>query len=453
MKQLKQLIILAIFSCLLSSSPLFSLVSAQSVSVPPNFQGLYSTLQGSLNNFNVYLNAQGSVNGYPTVLATELLPANGNRGTDLLTPQALQGSILSLNRFQELGIQGVTIAIGYPLYTSGFPNYSDYVAFFKQVVQAAKDRGMKVDIESAVSFANTPYSPLQTNYAGLTLAQYEAQRKQMITSIIQDLHPDYLNLGSEPDTEAHLLSLGGAPKDLGQQIDQPQTRATYINYILNGLDRQGTKLGSGVGTWDTQASAFLNALDNISLDTINLHVYPLMGQNLQNLITLSNTAEQSGKRVLLDEAWLYKADQSTVSSGNEALTITQLDTYSFWAPLDQEFLSTMVKASQVAKIDYVSPFWSTYFFSYINYDSNSVQLSYQQSVQMVNQAASQNIQADQFSSTGQFYEQLIKSTPTPEFGSIAILTFLALGAVLCMLRRTSCSRELGSNQSKAKKQV
>ena len=103
MKHLKQLIILAVFACLLSSSPLLSLVGAQSVSVPTKFQALYSSLQGSLDNFNVYLNAQGSVNGYPTVFATELLPANGNRGTDLLTPQALQGSILTLESLSGTG--------------------------------------------------------------------------------------------------------------------------------------------------------------------------------------------------------------------------------------------------------------------------------------------------------------------------------------------------------------
>jgi hypothetical protein len=353
------------------------------------------------------------VRGYTTVFAAELLVANGNRGTDLLNPKALAASILSLDRFRELGIQGVTFPIGYPLYTSGFPDYSAYAVFFKQVVQAAKDRGMKVDIESAVSFANTPYSTIKANYAGLTLAQYQAQRKQMITSIIQDLHPDYLNLGSEPDTEAYLLSLGGAPKDLSQQINQPQTRSAYINYILNGLDRQGTRIGSGVGTWDLQASAFIDALDNISLDTINLHVYPLMGTNLQNLITLSKSVEQSGKRILLDEAWLYKADQSNVSGGKQALTITQLDSYSFWAPLDQEFLSVMVKAAQVAKIDYLSPFWTNLFFSYINYDPNTAQLSYQETVQLANQAASQNIQTGHFSSTGQFYKQLITSTLAP----------------------------------------
>ena len=78
MKHLKQLIILAVFACLLLSSPLFSLVSAQSVNVPSSFQGLYSSLQESLDNFNVYLKAQGSVSGYPTVFAADLLPANGN---------------------------------------------------------------------------------------------------------------------------------------------------------------------------------------------------------------------------------------------------------------------------------------------------------------------------------------------------------------------------------------
>jgi len=66
---------------------------------------------------------------YPVVFAAELLPANDNRGTDLLKPQALQSTVMYLDRLQELGVQAVTLPIGYPLYTPNFPHYQDYVQF------------------------------------------------------------------------------------------------------------------------------------------------------------------------------------------------------------------------------------------------------------------------------------------------------------------------------------
>lgn len=124
-------IIAMIFLGLLLGSAGFTLVQAspRTVDIPPEYQRLYSSLKVNLDNFDSYLNSQPMAANYPVVFAAELLPANDNRGTDLLKPQALQSTVMYLDRLQELGVQAVTLPIGYPLYTPNFPHYQDYVQF------------------------------------------------------------------------------------------------------------------------------------------------------------------------------------------------------------------------------------------------------------------------------------------------------------------------------------
>jgi len=256
---------------------------------------------------------------------------------------------------------------------------------------------MKIDIESAVIFANTPFSKLNVSYAGLTFDQFKSERKQMVATIVQDLHPDYLNLGAEPDTETQLLGM--------KELSSPEKYTEYITYVLNGLERGDTKIGAGIGSWGNQE--YVNGLVNTNLDSIHIHVYPITGRFLQNIITIAGTTKQHGKLVVLDEAWLYKTDTPTSNSVASSPEVFRRDVYSFWAPLDQQFLAALVKAAQVAKIDYVSPFWTTFFFGYVDYDSGTAQLPYGQLVTLLNQNAASNIVADQFTSTGQFYGALI----------------------------------------------
>jgi hypothetical protein len=227
--------------------------------VPAEYALLYSTLQGTLNNYSSYLSTIATQVSSPVVFGAELLTANGNRGTALLAPGVMQSVTLYLNRLQEMGIRGVTIEIGYPLYTPDFPNYQHYVQFYKQVAQEIRNRGMKLDVESSVIFANTQFSGITFSYAGISWNQFEAGRKQMIQAIIQDLKPDYLNMGAEPDTE---YKLTGYP-----EFASPDQYAAYINYILNGLNRGQTLAGAGVGTWGNMQYAQTDAADT-TLDFI-----------------------------------------------------------------------------------------------------------------------------------------------------------------------------------------
>lgn len=183
-KELKQLGAIALIACLMFSSMVFSFVTASPItpssltvssntsglyalqaqqydmSIPSKYQGEYSSLETILNQFDSSLGSHSvSLNGL--TFATELLPANGNRGPDLFRQGNLASVATNLNALQAMGVQGVTIAIGYPLLDPTFPNSAQYVSYFQQVVSMVHAHGMKVLVESQILFCE--YSVLSSN--------------------------------------------------------------------------------------------------------------------------------------------------------------------------------------------------------------------------------------------------------------------------------------------------
>jgi hypothetical protein len=241
----------------------------------------------------------------------------------------------------------------------------------------------------------------------------------MIAAIIQDLQPDSLNIGAEPDTQYKLTGYS--------QFNSPDQYVAYVNFILNGLNRGQTKIGAGMGTWDNVQFA-QDLAANTTLDFIAVHVYPIISGGLQKLLTVANIAHQHGKGVMLDEAWLYKVDSLQATSIADNTEIFGRDAFSFWAPLDQEFLATLVRTAKIANIDYISPFWTMEFFSYIDYNATTATLPYSQLVNTVNQAASQHIVNDTFSSTGLYYQQFIGGQTAASSKPLSITTAESLNS-------------------------
>lgn len=202
----------------------------------------------------------------------------------------------------------------------------------------------------------------------------------------------------EPDTQYKLTGF--------QEFNSPDQYAAYVNFVLDGLDRGKTLVGAGIGTWGNMQ--YIQSLAaGTDLDFIDIHVYPIVGQaSLQRIFTIAETAKQHGKRVVMDEAWLYKVATLQASSIATNTDVFRLDAFSFWAPLDQQFLALIVKSAQMENIEYISPFWASLFFSYVDYSSDTAQLPYNELAAMVNRAATRNMISDQFSSTGLFYGQL-----------------------------------------------
>ena len=245
------------------------------------YTDLYAALKSDLDLFDSYLKSHDSGARYPVVFGAELLAANGNRGPDLLTSSAIQGTIVYLDSLEKLGVQGVTINVPYPVYTPDFPQYQDYVSYFKQVAQEVHQRGMKLDVETGIVFHDTDYSPIHIDFSGLTLAKYESDARQMVQSIINDLHPDYIDIGAEPDTHASLLGI--------RELNNPQVYTEYVNYVLNGISRGSTKIAAGMGTWSSIAFAESLA-ENTTLDCIAIHIYPGLGDDLTKAASIAQVA-------------------------------------------------------------------------------------------------------------------------------------------------------------------
>jgi hypothetical protein len=297
-----------------SASGLFGMtVQSYDTTVPTQYQSQYSSVQNLLNQFNSSLGSTPSSKNNFTY-AAELLPANGNQGTALFNPNNLNGVATNLKALKAMGVKGVTIALGYPLLDPTFPNNQQYLQYFQTVVTMCHQEGCTVDIEAQVLFANTPYSPLTFNWSKLSYSDYVVNHIAQDNLICSQIRPDILEIGVEADTEAFLTGYS--------QLNTPSGWASYINQLLNGINKNGCKLAAGAGDWLTNTTQWVQGfVDNPNLDFVSTHSYAIVSPFLSNLISLGQFAQEHGKRIVLDEEWDTKVLQPVNAEGAEGSVV------------------------------------------------------------------------------------------------------------------------------------
>jgi hypothetical protein len=249
----------------------------------------------------------------------------------------------------------VTIEITFPVLLASFPDHGRYLAYYEEVVAAARQRGMQVDIEENPVFPG--FSTVAADYSGLTLQSYATQQQEEAQLIIDDLRPTYLTILDETDTFA---------AHLGLPMTTPAAAAQVVNQELTGLRRGATNVGAGTGTW-TSPTVDAALLTLTPIDYLSVHVYPIDRQSLDNLDTDVGQAKQAGKPVVLDEAWLYKQAVPGIGGPGATAVVSRLDAFSFFAPLDQSYLAALTAYARTHGIVFVSPFWSGEFFAYLTW--------------------------------------------------------------------------------------
>jgi hypothetical protein len=371
--------------------------------VPEEYQALYASLEESLESFHGYLGEHWDGSTGSTVFAAELLPANGNRGDVLLQPATMAGVDFYLDRLEELGVQGVTVAISFPLLRPDFPRSTEYLRFFREVAQEVRRRGLKLLVESGPVFPDPEYSGVRVDFSGFTTETYFQAKREQLLLIAREVRPDYLSISGEPTTEKMLTGLSLSPAEY----------AAFAQETADAIDRStGILVGAGAGTWE-DPEYIRGFVADTSLDFINMHVYPLRSTNADYLLRAVETAElarASGKKLVIGESWLYKA--SPVEVGKPYQEIFPRDVFSFWEPLDTRFIEAMAGLAHYQGFEYVSLFWANYFFSYLDYDETPKNLSTVELMNRANQAASGSILAGSFSGTGQALQQLLSTFST-----------------------------------------
>lgn len=373
--------------------------------VPKTFLTLYNELESQINKFENNLPTTANKNHDP-IFSAELLTANSNRGKDLLAPNGLIGVIYELDSLEELGAEGVVISVNFPLF---YPDYHKdpleqeaYLDFYKKVAETVNSRGMKLIIENNFIFTQKGISTLNLRefYDDLSLEEYLEARSQVAITIARELHPDYLTIIIEPDTET---------VQTGKSVNDITVQTKYINDVLHKLEENqitDVKIGAGIGTWHPNYKEFTTSFANTSIDYIDTHVYPINRDFFERVITIADIAHSNNKSITMSEAWLYKAAETELGSITETSVFAR-DAFSFWEPLDQKFLEVIINLAYAREFEFVSPFWTKYFYAYLDYSEVSGK-SPEDIIALSSAAAGKNIANGIFSSTGFKYKELIK---------------------------------------------
>ena len=401
-----------------------SRAAAQCLSAPPAYSATCTEMQGYISTFNTTVSAQWNDTTAPTAFGTELLSANSNISLKgILAANALSKVQMELDGLAKLGVQFVTIGVSFPILYQPFFTYNndpqDYAAvqsFYQNVMAAVHQHGMKVLIETTIVFPDYAQDlPLPAYYASLSTSQFNAGRAQTAQNVAQLLQPDWLNLGSEPDTISELTGLSAEYT--------PQEWATQISTIVAQLRGAGIngkpQVGAGCGAWQQNGSDYVQALMSTGIDYFDLHTFsvnlPAAGTMpyLDDTVTYLDIAILARKGTAISETWNHKLTDAQLQGKTEFGLINLLATteaynaYSFWAPQDAEYLGEVIDLAYWKQLLYVSPFDSNLFFANVDYNQTSGLTTAQLSVQET-EAATAALIAGTLSPLGQWYAAAIK---------------------------------------------
>lgn len=400
--------------------------------VPAEFTQLYEQLDATLNTLHSTIDRQWDGMLYEDFISmASVLPANSNIGESLLQEDYLDFVKLYVARLQSMGCRGVQLDIQFPVLDPGYftfakaagllaqdsPDDDDYLEFYKSLAAAIRSAGLKLSVESQVVFTQATWSslPVEQYYQSFDaagaqgLADYKQRKQAQLQRIAAELEPDYLTIGDEPETEMWLTG-----------IQLLQTRDNYFQMIRESVEAvlavapAGMHVGSGYGIWSDNWTYWAEKLNELKIDFINIHIYAIdifpadpRDNVFQRACSAADSAHAAGKQICLGETWLYKQAQTDT---DDPEVIYGRDYFDFWQPLDQKYLSLMLKLAHYKQFVFISPFWSTFFFSYLTYDE-AKDLSTAERKSKNNQQAAASVYKNIYSETGTAYRTMIKNGP------------------------------------------
>jgi hypothetical protein len=364
--------------------------------VPEAYRAVYRELESELSQLNPILSAPWGRKSGPTAFGVELLVADRNPGEDLLNEQVLQATALTLDRLKQIGVKSVSLSIQYPILTRSFPETPAYMEFYRKVAAEVRQRGLLLAVEMGTMLGAPEVSRVPVDYKGLTREVFNAGLREMAEALIADIHPDYLTVLSEPDAQA---------RNIGLAFSASQFAAT-VKSTVTGLDPGSTWIGAGAGTW--LALDYFKALADIpELNYLDLHICPIQhGFASTRVLKATEAAKARGKAISIGNAWLYKISGRELGRVNPVEAFAR-DAYSFWQPLDERFVATVVNLAHTIQAEFCSFSGMDLLYAYVDYTPETSRLGPAQLTQTSRAAAAENILAGKLSSTGERFKNLI----------------------------------------------
>lgn len=343
------------------------------ISVPSEFTAAYDELSSHLSTRESELRAGWDGTRAPVIFATSLLTASSNNGKELLDPARRDGNRYYLQRLADLGVQAVIIQINYPILTSSFTtNAPDYLTTFAEIADEARALGLKVIVEHNNLLPTFSALDPRSYYDDLRLdkSRFGLESYAEVRAIVEQVKPDYLSLVTEPETFEYAMKLNMSVTDWSAYVEG------VVKQLVIDVPGHTTKLGAGSGVWEDPA--YVTSFAAISgLDYIDFHSYPLTNgvtDYLKNLETwpAKVRAINPSLEIISSESWLYKAQVSDLGRPPIDPVLLARDVYSFWEPLDKQYLEVLAITAHKENYSVVAPFWSNYFFAYLDYNDPSL---------------------------------------------------------------------------------
>jgi hypothetical protein len=367
--------------------------------VPATYESLYQGLASNIATDTALLNAQWTGAKYPVNYSASLTSVNDNSGlrnsfTNLTAVNQ------ELNGLQALGINAVMVSLGFPIFDQNFyefigqtasqaqqtvQNYENFYQLVAQDIHGRKDsdgKPMRIIVEAnPLLTVDNPGATLNPAgyYQSLSLTTYEQRRGANTVTTAQYVQPDYLLVQSEPDTDS--------ANDYRQELNTPATDVSMVQQLVTDLENANIAglhstilLGSGMGTWQASWQQYLGTpgtdtglLGIVGLDVIDNHIYYLTGEQsssglndeLNVSLQMIGSAHAAGKLASIAEFWPNKS----LIAGESNIDIEARTTFSFWAPLDQEFMPMMFELANSNSLEYISAFNDNLFWAYEPYAS------------------------------------------------------------------------------------
>jgi len=365
--------------------------------VPENYRAIYREIDAEIDRQLPLMPLPWGQKKTETAFSVELLAADSNRGEALLNERVLQEAALTLDRLKTIGVRCVSLSLHYPVLTRNHPRTDEYRDFYRRVADEIRKRGLQVVVEMGSAFREPEFSQIGVDYRGLKREKFSSGLREMAEAIVADIRPEFLTILSEPDTQTRNTGLSFSPAEF----------AATIARVAKGLDRPGVKLGAGAKSWT--AEDYFKALADIpELDYLDFHIYAVQyGLASDRILRAVELARAKGKRVSIGKAWLYKV------SGREFNRISPVeavarDAFSFWQPLDADFIQLVVNLARTIDAEFCSFFWMKYLYAYIEHTAETSRLYPVQIMQLSDHAAAENILKANLSPTGERFRELIK---------------------------------------------
>jgi hypothetical protein len=400
--------------------------------VPPQYQRIYARLETVLDRWTKELDQRWNGTLYNMFIPmASVLFANSNAGFPILRKENRDHTKLFIQRLKELGCRGVQLDIQFPTLDPAYfvfakdkglipkdsPDDKAFLEFYKKVAEDVRSQGLKLSVESQVVFIQKTWSPLPVEpyYAEFEkngeegFAAYKQRKLAMAKLIAAELRPDFFTMEDEPDTAMSLTGI--------QLLKKRENYLGMVKELVDGvkpLVRNTTKIASGIGIWMSDWEAWLKDLLKLDIDFINLHIYPIeinaynsRDDIVPRTLEAADMTHQAGKGIAVGETWLYK---TMPLDTKDPEVIYGRDYYDFWIPLDIEHLRLILKIAHFKKFEYISPFWSSFFFSYLNAQEarglNTAELKRRNNLKVL-----QNLLTGTFSPTGRSYRDMATGGP------------------------------------------